>query len=519
MNNNKVFIFILLFMLSNIYVFASPFSFFTGGSEKDKSDREKKASELLYELINDGTLTQVDDNQTFIKLIGNIADNILISVYTNITPNIKNLILTNKYSTKNYLDSNIEKLNASSLIGRLISIFICIECIMLGIKSVLDSNGISIYNIISKIIHVIILIIFFMYLPIIAKTTINIFTYIAQVANADIDYNNQANNNLFYYMPSDVLKSLSFCKDILSIEKIRLGSYTIPTIIPHLTINLGELIVSIPFLYLLIVIVFWYVELFLILLSAYVVLPFCIFTFVELSSISKIIKSFILQGLKIFSGIFLANSTSTIIINVIQNLDGSLTSVSNTILFCIFMSIILFFILTKGPNVILSTITGDSRTSSSSLVSGAVGGAVGALSNYFVSNKKIVPPTPPFSPILSNPLSSKKSPSLVENQDKNTKQNNNDNVEKLGNSKTISKGFNYGEVTARPSINRMKAARTELENEGFSNISDAMIKERAIRDAKIEKLIKMEKNGFYTNDGVFNRPAFMQLQRIRNGEE
>ncbi|HAL19003.1 MAG TPA: hypothetical protein DCO86_05245 [Spirochaetaceae bacterium] len=339
-------------------------------------------------------------------------------------------------------------------------------------------------------------------------------------------------------MPSDVLDSLAFCKNILSIEKVRIGGYTLPTLIPHLTVNIGELIISLPFLYIMMMIIFWYAEMFVILLSAYIVIPVCTLSELNISSIRKIMRSLVLQGMKLFAGIFIANMATNIVLKSVEKLEGSITSTSNTVIFCIFMTLVIFFLILKAPNAMINAVNGETEKTGSSLISGAIGGgiaALGAALPAILGNKKNdgkrMPQ--PYSPTggmptpsgnASNPNASGKAGKASSGADAKQHSAQNKNVpetsERIANDNAKqSNGARYGEVTVRATPGRMEAAKTELMNEGVENITESMIKDRAIRDAKIEKLVKMEKNGFMTQNNEFNKPAFEQLQRLRDGRE
>ncbi len=514
---------------------SSPLSLLTGESEKTKQENQRKASEMLEELLNDGTLTETESNSSFIELIGSIADNVLASIHESLSPSIAGLISSGNASIagKGFLDDGkyFNAIEGKSILGKLIAALLCMECIILGFKSFLSSDGRSFGKTVSRLITIALTLAFLAFIPLIGKTIINIFGGLGNAISGKYAASGAKNQQrLFLYMPSDILDALCFCKNMLSVEKVRIGGYTLPTIIPHLSISIGELLISLPFLYMMMMIVFWYSEMFVILLSAYIIIPVCTLSGLDLGGIRSILRALIMQGMKLFSGIFIANMSTYIIITSIRKLDGMISSTSNAIIFCLFMTLVILFLIIKGPNAMINAISGETEKNSNSLVTAAVAGGISALGSALPAlgkkGKKPESNLPqPYSPTgkLGIPTERKgrsetasKPNSGSETKTGTTPGTAKDATGKIGSEqhKSLAK---YGEVTARATPKRMEAARTELMNEGVENISENMIKDRAIRDAKIEKLVKMEKDGFKTPDGQFNKPAFDQLQRLRKG--
>ena len=470
-------------------------------------------------MIQDGSITETIENENLISIIGSCADLALISIHDSLTPSLNNLT----HLQKN--DRSFPK--PDSFMGMLLYLLIVLECIVLGIENFMISKK-GFMASLARIISIILLLIFIVFLPYIYKSILNIFTSMGMVmSGGNTTFKRPTSDHSFVYMPSDVLYTFNICKSMLSIEHIRLGGYTLSTIIPHFFVILGEFAISIPFIILMLMVVFWYTEMFLIFTAGYIALPFSVFSKSQITSYKEILKAMLMQGVKIAIGVFLANFVKDIIIKSLEKLDGGFTSTTHTVIFAIFITIIVFFIITKGTSIILNALKGDVDNQSKNPLSFAAGVIAGSFAGlgksindikkgHGSSSKTVLPDFNNNKPLVN---SNKNTVPVTTNTNKENPANKNN----PDNTKTISKSVQnpnsikgYGEVNALATRDRINAARLEMQNEGIQNPKEEDVIKKAKDDAIIAKLLKMEKQNFMLEGGVFNRPAFEQLERMRN---
>lgn len=495
-------ILLILFLFISNSIYASKISdFFTRDSQEK---RNTKASEFLETLLNDGTLIQAAETENFTSIIGSTADMVLISIKNSITPSIVNLTKTDNKKTIS--------IKRNSFIGNLIYLLIIIECLVLSLENFI-SDGINAKKIVARIIHIIFIIAFISFLPIISDSILNIFSSIGLILSGNTNFTPPSSQHPFTYMPSDCLYTLNICKKMLSVEHIRIGGYELSTIIPHFIVSLGEFAISIPFIILMLIIVFWYCEMFLIFISGCLVLPFTIFSKSSITDYKNILKAMLGQGVKISVGIFLSTFIKDIIISSLKMINSSFTSTTHAVIFTIFITFIIFFVITKGSGIILSALNANFDTKSPLSFSQGLlaGGALAlgkSLSNIskISNNTKSSPLTIPDKKEIS--INKKESPSYRDSETQIIKPKSNKNNKVQNKDK-------YGEVSAIATKDRINAARTELLNEGITNPSEDDVIKKAKNDAIISKLIKIEKKGFILDDGRYNKPAAEQLKRLR----
>lgn len=501
----RLIVFLLAFLIpSSLY--ASRVSDFFKGDSQEK--RNLKASELLETLLNDGTLVQSVENENFTKIIGSTADMVLISIKNSIMPSIINLT-----GGENKKMLNIKK---DSFIGILIYLLVIIECLVLSLENFI-TDGLNAKKISSRIIHIVLLVSFISFLPTISDGILNIFSSIGIILSGNNNFSPPTSEHPFTYMPSDCLYTLNICKKMLSIEHIRIGGYELSTIVPHFIVSVGEFCVSIPFIILMLLIVFWYCEMFLILISACLTLPFSVFSKSNIIDYKNILKAMLGQGVKISVGIFLASFIKEIIISSLKMINSNFTSTTHAVIFTIFITLTIFFIITKGSSVILNALNGNTDNKSPlSFSAGLLAGGAVALGKSLNNISK--QPKDKNKAEFNNNNKNIKIPDKKTSEIKN-KTNNKDNETQVIQNKKTPVREKYGEVSAIATKDRISAARTELQNEGNSNPSEEEVIKKARNDAIISKLIKMEKKGFLLSDGRYNEPAAKQLEKLRNKNE
>ena len=461
--------------------------------------KRDNTSSIIESLLDDGVIVEEDEIKTFSSIVGSSCDIVLLSLLNCITPAIKNLSGI-KVFFKAGNSNAISKIDNSSFLGMLISLLLVLECIILGIISLKDNK--SIKEIVSRIIYIILILAFISSLGLISSSILNIFTSIASSMSEHGASNTSKSYRIFSFMPSDILSMMNYTRRILSSEKLRIGGYSISSLVAHLLLNISEIIISVPYIYLVLVIMLWYIEFFLILLSSYITLPFSILSVTNITDMKTVLKSLILQGLKISCAIFLSSLLQNITVEVLTKINGSFTSIMHSILFALFITFIFTYIIAKGPTIILNAVSANIAQnpplSIKPLLSG-VAALTGAalLSKYKSGNNKKF--NIPKLPVNDN---DKK---INEKEQSNTKNN------KISQDK-------YGEVRANATKRRCEAARIELIKSGIENPKKEEIEEKAVNDAIIQKLLKMESNGFMTKDKIYNRPAAEQLKRLRSGK-
>lgn len=497
---------ILLFFLITSPLFASY-------EEEDKDNYYTSVAELAT-------------NGAFISFIARTADMVLEKLKDAVTPGIVRLSYDRKTDSKN--DStetvNVALARPQSFIGMLLTALLTLECLVLGIKSFLGYSG-NFQDIIKHFLLIAITLAFIAVLPIIADSLLNIFTTIGVIAGGgSID-----KNEIFAFRPSTVIELFGNIKNSLDLTRASLSGSIIAKIPYILIIYISLVIIAIPFCIVSVLVIFWYLEFSFIVLAGTVLLPFTVFSYTSITDMKTILKALLLEGTKIFLGVFIATLVGNVLKDTLKSLNTTAGGVLNLIVYMLLMTVIFVFGITKGPECVFNAISGNVSSSLGGKESfGFAMGAVGALSvlGSLRKNKETVPLspcTPPSEPVASIlPLPPQDAPKDPPQNQPSSPQ---DEPEKDEAQKpdepplipTIVPKFPQREtnyITCNATTKRVALANAAFEREGVKSVSMDEAKERARWDATYSVLTKMQKKDFKNKDGEIDKEAKKQYERM-----
>lgn len=474
----------------------------------------------------------------FIQFLSTNADGILIKLKDALTPGI--FRLTRSGTGSSDIES-IAPISSSSFIGILISALLTLECVVLGIKSFMD-EGVSLINLIKHLLIIALLLAFIALLPLISEGLLNIFITAGVVAGGGAEWGEET---YFPFMPSSIINMLGTCKGILDILRTNIGGISLSSLsrLPEVfLIMISNLLIAVPYLIMSVMVIFWYFEFSIIVLVATVALPFSVFSYTAITNIKSIIKALLLQGMKIFLGVFASTLCSNVISSSLTHLEYSTENVTNVVIYIILMTVVFVFSLTKAPGIMLSALGGSVSTAASSFrgiirgrhSSGSSGktqkvknkgsskGKSASGSNESkgesidsprldASPQNVTPPIPQEPP-ASPPEGTHPQPEVPVTAPQKT-----ESVKALPIKPPETKEKMY--ITSHATAKRQSDTYKEFEAEGHKNVSIEKVKERARWEATYEKLEKLKKKGFVDNNGNKIKAAEDQYNAMRKAKK
>lgn len=472
----------------------------------------------------------------FIQFLSTNADGILVKLKDALTPGI--FRLTRSGTGSSDIES-IAPISSSSFIGILISALLTLECVVLGIKSFMD-EGVGLMNLIKHLLIITLLLAFIALLPLISEGLLNIFITAGVVAGGGAEWGEET---YFPFMPSSIINMLGTCKGILDILRTNIGGISLSSLsrLPEVfLIMISNLLIAVPYLIMSVMVIFWYFEFSIIVLVATVALPFSVFSYTAITNIKSIIKALLLQGMKIFLGVFASTLCSNVISSTLTHLDYSTENVTNVVIYIILMTVVFVFSLTKAPGIMLSALGGSVSTAASSFrgilrgrhSSGGSGktqkvknkgsskGKSASGSNESkgessdsprldASPQGVTPPIPQEPP--TSPPEGTPQPEVPVTPPQK--------IESVAMSIKPPETKEKMYITSHATAKRQSDTYKEFEAEGHKNVSIEKVKERARWEATYEKLEKLKKKGFVDNNGNKIKAAEDQYNAMRKAKK
>lgn len=494
--------FILTISLSNAF------------AENTNDDLEQKYNGVL----------ELSTSNSFISFIGATADNLLTKLQDAIIPGIVRLTYNQNASTNsNSQTVNVGITTSSSFIGKLLTVLLTIECVVLGIKSFLGCSG-NFIEIVKHFLMIAITLIFIALLPLIADSVLNIFTTMGAIAGG-VDVKS---GEYFPFRPSSVISIFGNIKNTLDLCVLSLSGTFLAKLPYILIIYMAVVIIAIPFCIVSVLVIFWYLEFSFIVLSGTVLLPFTVFSYTSITDMKSILKALLLEGIKIFLGVFIATLTGSVIKNSLLNFNTSAGNVLNLIVYMLLMSAVFVFGITKGPECVLNAINGNvANNLPKSGIGGFILGSITSAIRPHNQDRTVINNETNDRPIPSKetsnqsilPVSPINLPTTKDNSME--KENKNDNVQNEIITLPIVAPKTKGKketpyIDSKATTKRITEAYNAFKEEGVKNVSISEAKERARWDANWQKLVKMEKSGFKDKNGNIDKEAKKQYQKMKS---
>lgn len=474
------------------------------------------------------SIAELATNGSFIPFIANSADMVLTKLKDAITPGIIRLSYDKKInsSNDNTENVNIALAGPSSFIGMLLTALLTLECVVLGVKSFLGYAG-NFHELIKHFLLIAVTLAFIAVLPVIADSLLNIFTTMGVIAGGG----SLKDGEIFAFRPSTVIELFGNIKNALDLTRASLTGNMISKIPYILIIYISLLIIAIPFCIVSVLVIFWYLEFSFIVLSGTVLLPFTVFSYTNITDMKTILKAMLLEGAKIFLGVFIATLVGNVLKDTLKNINTTAGGVLNLIIYMILMTVVFIFGITKGPECVFNAISGNVSSSLGGKESmGFAMGALGALSalgsmrgkphegttrpdNPTPPEKPPILPLPPSDPPVAPPENPPKDPPLTpptEPEKPKDPEPKEPPVTPPIRKKTKEKDYINLNATAK----RVSAATAAFEKEGITYATMKETKERAVWDATYTKLKNMEKKDFKNKYGTVDKEAKKQFERM-----